>query len=82
MTKKKFNEYTDHIWKYREYLFYIEQFEYPFYGGLKNKFDGSVEACDAMQLVWCSFIDGEFKTKKQFQKAYKNELKMLGEDVK
>lgn len=81
MTKKQFNLYTEHIWKMREYLSYCGEFDYPWYGGLKNKFTGSSEACDAMQYVWTPFINGEFKTKKQFQNAYKSELRRLGEKV-
>jgi hypothetical protein len=82
MTIKKFNLYTEHIWKMREYLTFCEQFDYPWYGGLKSKFEGSPEACDAFQNIWNEFINGQYKTKNQFKFAYKTELKRLGENVK
>ena len=82
MTKKQFNLYTEHLWKMREYLSFCEQFDYPWYGGLKSKFNGSPEACDAMQNIWHEFIHNFYKTKKQFQNAYKTELKRLGENVR
>ncbi len=81
MTFKKFTLYTDHIWKMREYLQQIDQFDYPWYGGLKSKFTGSPEACDAFQNIWHSFCTGEYQTKSQFKNAYKIELNRIGEDV-
>ena len=81
MTTEKFNLYTDHVWKMREYLCFCEAFDYPWYGGLKSKFVGSAEACDAMQDIWIPFINNDYKTKKQFKAAYKKELKRLGEDI-
>ena len=82
MTKKQFDLYTDHIWKMREYLSFCEEFDYPFYGGLKSKFTGSPEACDAFQNIWHKFTNEQYKTKKQFQNAYKTEFERLGESVK
>ncbi len=82
MTLKKFNLYINHIWKMRDYLRCNEDFDYPFYGGLKSKFTGSSEACDAFQNIWHDFCNGSYATKQQFQNAYKTELNRLGEDVK
>lgn len=82
MTIKKFNEITDHIWKFREYLQLIDTFDYPWYGGLKGKMGCcSPEAVDAMQNIWWKFQRQEFKTKHDFQKVYKQELKALGEKI-
>lgn len=83
MKIEKFNLYTDHIWKMREYLQQIDQFDYPWYGGLKRKFfSASPEACDAFQNIWHHFCEGKYKSKLQFRNAYKTELKRIGEDVK
>ncbi len=81
MKAKTFNLYTEHIWKMREYLIFCEEFDYPWYGGLKSKFTGPAEAYDAMQSIWPQFVNGDFKTKKQLKKAYKAELKRLGEKI-
>lgn len=82
MKIKKFNEITDHIWKYREYLELIDEFDYPWYGGLKGKMGCcSPEAVDAMQNIWHDFQNG-YKTKKRFQNEYKKELKRIGENIK
>ena len=83
MTLKKFNIYTDHIWKIREYLQYEDScFDYPWYAGLKGKFDGSPEVCDAMQNIWHEFVDRKFRKKRAFKQAYKNELIRIGEKIK
>jgi hypothetical protein len=82
MTINKFNEICDHIWKYKEYLRLIEEFDYPFYGGLKSKMNGSPESVDAIQNIWFDFQLEKFKTKKQFKSAYKQELKRIGELIK
>jgi hypothetical protein len=86
MTKKDFKLYTDHIWKHKEYIECFGDgfhFDYPWYWGLKSKFIGSPEACDAMQNI-TNTLNGlaEFKTKKSFCKAYREELLRLGEKVK
>jgi hypothetical protein len=89
MTKKKFKLYTDHIWDHREYIACFGNgyyFDYPFYWGLKSKFTGSPEACDAMQNIMNNESIrnsiSRFKTKKQFCKSYREELNRLGEKVK
>lgn len=83
MTFKKFEQICDHIWEYREYLQLIDQFDYPFYGGLKSKIGNcSPEVVDAMQNIWHEFQSNEFKTKKQFKSAYKQELARIGEWVR
>lgn len=82
MTENQFDLYTEHLWKMREYLWFCEEFEYPWYGGLKSKFNGSSEWCDAMQSIWVQFIRGHYKTIKQFQSAYKTELKKNGVNIK
>jgi hypothetical protein len=74
MTNKEFDLYTSYIWN--THLFY-EEFDYPCYSGLYDKFKGSSEACDAMQRIW----GVTYKNKKQFQNAYKTQLKILGEDI-
>ena len=88
MTKKQFKLYTDHIWAHREYINCFDRgyfFDYPFYWGLKSKFEGSSEACDAMQNITHSDDDCSdmlpFKTKKEFCKSYKQELQRLGERI-
>ena len=82
MTKKKFKEITDHVWKYREYLQLIDGFDYPWYGGLKGRAGRcSPEAIDAMQNIWGEFQSGEIKTKRKFVSVYKTEMKRIGEFV-
>lgn len=85
MNKKSFKLYTDHIWKHRDYINCFDEahyFDYPFYWGLKSKFNGSPEVCDAMQnITRKGDIMFPFKTKKEFCSAYKKELNRLGEKV-
>lgn len=50
-------------------------------GGLKNKFKGSPEACDAFQNIWQSFCNQQYKTKSHFKQVYKQELNRLGEKI-
>lgn len=88
MTKKLFKTITDHVWEHREYYLRFDKhctFDYPFYGGLKNKIGtASPEAVDAMQNIWQLFVhvSSNITNKKQFLSLYKNELNRLGESVK
>ncbi len=83
MTKSKLKETIDHLWRYRDYLKPHNQFDYPFYGGLKGKMGRqSPESVDAMQSIWSHFINGEFKTKKEFMSRYRSRLISLGEKVR
>jgi len=82
MTTKKINQLIDHLWKHREYLRYVEEFDYPFYGGFKSKMGNcSPEAVDAMQNIWFRFISGDYDTKKSFRISYEIELAVLGEKI-
>ena len=60
----------------------FDEFEFPEYAGLETLFTESSEACDAMQKIWSKFTAGEYKNKAQFKKAYRSELKELGEKIR
>ena len=87
MTKKTFNEITDFYWKHRDFYFYFDPAfvpDYPDYACLPSKLRVmSSEAVDALQGIWSDVFMGEdIKTKKQFQQAWKQAMKELGETVK
>ena len=81
MKSKDAQFYIDHLWNHREYYFVDRMFDYPFYGGLKSKFKGSPEACDAIQFLWSSLVNNKFKTKRQFYSEFKLRLNELGEEI-
>lgn len=87
MTKKDFIYIVDHIYPQRNSLVIKDQegknkfilFDYPNYGGIKKSLADklSPEAVDAMQAI----LHLNFKTKRDFSKAYKQKLNVLGEKI-
>lgn len=86
MTESKLKQIINHLWEYREYL-YPHGFDCPFYGGLKGKMGReSPESVDAMQNIWDRFVNMDsfgrsFRTKRQFENAYRAELSRLGKYI-
>lgn len=69
------------------------EFDSPEFGGAAKLFkNASPEVIGAMQAIWPEVINsdgygkelywGDFRTKREFKRAYKMELKTLGELVK
>jgi hypothetical protein len=81
MKEAKLKQIIDHLWVHREYLQLHPRFDYPFYGGLKSKMNGSPESVDAMQNIWHLFTGCEFKSKNEFLGRYVVELIRLGEKI-
>lgn len=81
MKNKDAQFYINHLWNHREYYFEDYIFDYSFYGGLKSKFKGSPEACDAIQFIWADLVNGKFKTKRKFYSAFRKRLNELGEKI-
>lgn len=83
MTKNKFQFIVNHVWKFRAFLRYLPEFDYPFYGGLKSQMGTcSPESVDAMQNIWESLFDGSIKNKRELAARYSKELSKVGELVK
>lgn len=59
-----------------------EVFDYPDYGGLNQIFyNGSPEACDAMQDIWEYLTAGRFLNYEMFADSYADVLHELGEEI-
>ena len=82
MTRDKFNEIINHLWYYHEFLTECLNFDYPDYGSLKTiMYSESPEAVDAMQSIWECFIQGDYKKRSEFSKAYELALINNGEII-
>ena len=88
MTEKVLNEIVDRLFPIRETLIEREEngwdnnilFDYPDYGGLPKRisYKLSPEAVDAMQQI----LYNKYSRKRDFKKAYEEELFYLGEKIK
>lgn len=80
MKTRQFKSITNFLWKNQNSI-QIDEFDFPEYAGLGEKFNGSPESVDAMQQIWPSFIKKEYKSILEFQKAYIEEMEVLGERI-